>query len=271
MVPRLQPGRLAQLIAALYTAREQNINGTLGPALRQAAEATGLSVVCSSDQVPAYSNEYNISAAMLAPDVTKLQPATCYSRKPVQSRDTAGSDNSCGKISKSVKHISPAHSWHSSSSLHCAVSSQGELNHSMRPVAKPGSSKIDLQPPCLFPVYVVIAGIDRGLEAHTRANMQILSQADFFWGLDKFWSWVGQQLGHYQTVPDVLLKPQSGMLVPWVRQFHEQHMSGLADQGYTGLEVGRQHSMKASVMSCCMAYEIFFLVSPLLSLSRGLV
>lgn len=239
MVPRLQPGKLAQLITALYTAREQHINGTLGPALRQAAAATGLNVIYSSDQVPPGDNEYNITAAMLAPDVAELQSAACDSNTPMQHHGSTSVASSCSTTVKARTLISSVDPGQTSRNALSTNALQAKLNGATQAVADPArDSSMHLQPPALFPVYVIIAGIDRGLQAHTRANMQILSQADFFWGLDKFWSWVGRRLGHYQTVPDVLLKPQSGMLLPWVRHFHKQHMPGLAEKGYAGVQVG---------------------------------
>lgn len=217
MVPRLQPGRLAQLITALYTAREQQVKGSLGPALLTAAETVGLKVLRSSDQVQQKDNEYNITAALLAPDL-------------------AGH-----RISKS---------WPSAGGMpagnHAMVDFRTTTHRmALRPAALEAPQAAG--PPIsqtirLFPVYLIIAGIEQGLQTHMRANMQILSQADFFWGLDRFWTWVGRQLGHYQTVPDVLLKPQNGLLLPWLREFHEQHMPDLAGQGYAGVQVN----------SCCV-------------------
>jgi hypothetical protein len=90
----------------------------------------------------------------------------------------------------------------------------------------------------LFPVYLIITGINAGLDQHIQAARQLYSQADFFVCAPpgSFWSWAVRKL-HEAAVPDLVLQPLQGFVRPWLEELQQQYMPALIEQGYDGIQV----------------------------------
>uniref|UniRef100_A0A383W6W4 Uncharacterized protein n=1 Tax=Tetradesmus obliquus TaxID=3088 RepID=A0A383W6W4_TETOB len=235
---RLSPGKLAGLIAALYEASA----GSPSSALHQAAASSSLKVLTTTQQVEQQLNPYNISAALLAPEAG------------ISSWSTVCSQNSSSNISSSTQNPLNSRSSSSSSSMpswstaliqHSGSSSSSSCSfpstppdHSL-PCTNHLYTSPGLQQPHLFPVYLIITGINAaGLQPHITTARQLYSQADFFVCAKQgsFWAWAAKKLQHGPAVPDLVQQPLQGFIRPWMQQLHERCMPMLAEQGYEGIE-----------------------------------
>jgi hypothetical protein len=208
----LAPGKLAGLISALYEASA----GSPPEALHKAAASSSLKVLATTQQVAQHLNPYNISAALLVPDAVKL---SC----------TAGH----------LKQNSSSSSSSSSSSFFTSASTQAPTPIPLSPAHH--QSTANLSHPRLSPVYLIITGINAGLDQHIQAARQLYSQADFFVCAPQgsFWSWAARQLQHGPAVPDLVQQPLQAIVRPWVLGLAESCMPQLVQQGYDGIEVSR--------------------------------
>jgi hypothetical protein len=91
----------------------------------------------------------------------------------------------------------------------------------------------------LFPIYLIVTGINAGLDQHIQAARQLYSQADFFVCAPRgsFWSWAARKLQHGPAVPDLVQQPLQGFVQPWLERCCNHYMPALAREGYDGIEV----------------------------------